>query len=124
MPIHLDFSHHNRIVVAVIRGRVSQEDIADAVKQFMATGAWHYRKIIDVTSGNSPVDEKGLEMLAALARNNAQDRTRGPLAFVIDPERGEIVEKFINLTAGERPVRMFRSLHDARRWLDENTPRP
>jgi hypothetical protein len=63
-------------------------------------------------------------MLAALARNNAADRTRGPLAFVIDPARGEIVERFVDLTKGERPVRMFRSIHDARRWLDENTPRP
>ena len=124
MPIHLDFSHPNRIVVAVVRGRVTPEDIADAVKQFMATGAWHYRKIIDVTSGNSPIDEKGLEMVAALARSNAQDRTRGPLAFVIDPARGDIVEKFASLTGGERPVGVFRSIHDARRWLDENTPRP
>src|SRR5262245_6406961 len=101
MPIHLDFSHPNRIVVAVVRGRVTPEDIADAVKQFMATGAWHYRKIIDVTSGNSPVDDKGLEMLATLARSGAGDRTRGPLAFVIDAARGDVVEKFASLTGGE-----------------------
>ena len=121
MPIHLDFFHPNRIVVAVIRGTVTAEDITGVVQQFLETGALHYRKIIDVSSGNSPIDEKGLETLAALARANPHAGSRGPLAFVVDPARGEVVEKFVKLTEGERPVKIFRSIHDARKWLDENS---
>jgi hypothetical protein len=121
MPIHLDFSHPNRMVAAVVRGPVTVEDMAEAARQFAASGAWHYRKIIDVSSGHSEIDDKGLEMLAAFARANSQDRSRGPLAFVIDPTRPEEVEKYVELTKGERPAKAFRSLHDARRWLDENT---
>jgi hypothetical protein len=123
MPIHVDLSHHNRIVVAVIRGPVTAQDITDAVKQFVATGAWHYRKMIDVSSGDAALDEPALEMLATMARTNAGDSTRGPLAFVIDPARGDRVARFVDITAGERPVKMFRSIHEARRWLDENTER-
>jgi hypothetical protein len=123
MPIHLDFSHPNRMVVAIVRGHVTVEDMAEAARQFAASGAWHYRKIIDVSSGDSPIDEKGLEMLAAFARTNAQDKTRGPLAFVIDPARAEVAERYVEITRGERPVKAFRSIHDARRWLDENTSR-
>lgn len=121
MPIHIDFSHPNRIVVAVVRGRVTVEDIAQAARQFAETGAWHYRKIIDVSSGSSPVEDKDLEMLASMAQAGAKDKSRGPLAFVIDPARHETVERFVKMTEGVRPVKMFRSIHDARRWLDENT---
>ena len=121
MPIYLDISHPDRLVVAVVHGTVTGEDIVGVVKQFAETGAWQYRKIIDVSIGKALIDEKGLEMLGALARNNAGDTTRGPTAFVIDPARGEAVEQFIKMTEAERPVKTFHSIHDARKWLNENT---
>ena len=121
MPIYLDISHPDRLVVAVVHGTVSGEDIVGVIQQFAETGAWQYRKIIDVSIGKALIDEKGLEMLGALARNKAGDTTRGPTAFVIDPTRGEVVEQFIKMTEGERPVKTFHSIHDARKWLNENT---
>ena len=121
MPIYLDISHADRMVVVVIHGTATDEDIIGAAQQFVATGAWKYRKIIDVSIGDSTIDEKGLEALAALMRTNPKDTTRGPTAFVVDPARGEVVEQFIKMTEGERPVETFRSIHDARKWLDENT---
>lgn len=121
MPIFLDISHPHRMVVAVAHGAITGEDVAGAVRQFSETDAWHYRKIIDVSIGKLTIDAKGLEALAALARNNSNGAMRGPTAFVIDPARGEIVEQFIKMTEGERPAKAFRSIHDARKWLDENT---
>lgn len=121
MPIYLDISDRDRMVVAVVHGTVTDEDILGAAQKFVATGAWQYRKIIDVSIGTSAIDEKGLAALAALLRTNATDTTRGPTAFVVDPARGEVVEQFIKLTEGDRPAKTFRSIHDARKWLDENT---
>jgi len=121
VPIYLDISHPDRLVVAVVHGAVTGEDIVGVVKQFAETGVWQYRKIIDVSIGKAIIDEKGLEMLGALARSRAGDTTRGPTAFVIDPARGEVVEQFIKMTEGERPVKTFHSIHDARKWLNENT---
>lgn len=121
VPIYLDISHPDRLVVAVIHGTVTGEDILGVIQQFAATGAWQYRKIIDVSIGTAILDEKGLDMLASLARTKAGDTTRGPTAFVVDPARGEVVEQFIKMTDGERPVKTFHSIHDARKWLNENT---
>ena len=109
------------MVVAVAHGVITGEDVAGAVRQFSETEAWHYRKIIDVSIGKLTIDAEGLEALAGLARNNSNGAMRGPTAFVIDPARGEIVEQFIKMTEGERPAKAFRSIHDARKWLDENT---
>jgi len=121
VPIYLDISHPDRLVVAVIHGTVTGEDILGVVKQFAATGAWQYRKIIDVSIGTAIIDEKGLESLGAIARANAGNTTRGPTAFVVDPARGKVVEQFIKMTDGDRPVKTFHSIHDARKWLNENT---
>jgi hypothetical protein len=121
VPIYLDISHPDRLVVAVVHGTVSGEDIVGVIQQFATTGAWPYRKIINVSIGKALIDEKGLEMLGALVRNKAGDTTRGSTAFVIDPTRGEVIEQFIKMTEGERPVKTFHSIHDARKWLNENT---
>ncbi len=121
MPIYLDISHPDRMVVASVQGKVTAADIVAVAQQFATTGAWTYRKIIDVSIGEPTMEEKDLEMLAAQARNNSKDTTRGPTAFVVDPARGEFVKMFIKMTEGERPVQMFRSIHDARKWLNENT---
>ena len=44
---------------------------------------------------------------------------RGALAFVVDERRGEKVRELATMTeTGERPVAVFTSLHEARRWLD------
>lgn len=121
MPIYLDISHPDRLVVAVVHGTVTGEDIVGVIQKFAETGAWQYRKIIDVSIGTAILDEKSLEMMGAMARTKAGDTTRGPTAFVIDPARGEVIQQFVKMTEGERPVKAFHSLHAARKWLDENT---
>jgi hypothetical protein len=119
MPIHLDISHIDRLVVAVVIGEVTPDDILAVVREFTETGAQHYRKIIDTTAGSAPVNEERLAAFAAFARSDSRAAFRGPLAFVVDPARGEHAEKFAELTAEERPVKVFHSLHQARKWLNE-----
>ena len=42
------------------------------------------------------------------------------MAFVVDPKRGDQAQKFADLTADERPVKVFTSLREARKWVREN----
>ncbi len=119
MPIHLDISHIDRLVVAVVIGEVTPEDILGVAREFMETGAQHYRKIIDTTAGSAPVDDSRLETFAAFARSDSRAAFHGPLAFIVDPNRGEHAERFAQLTADERPIRVFHSLHQARKWLND-----
>ena len=120
MPIHIRVSHHDRLLVAVAHGTVTADDIQDAVRQHWETGAVHYRKLVDVAAANSDVDMdrvKAILMFARAAPNAAQ---RGPVAFVVDGKRGELVRELATLTEdGERQLRVFTSLREARAWLDE-----
>lgn len=121
MPIHVDISDLDRLVIAVVLGEVTGDDIADVAREFLKTGRQHYGKIIDTTAGSSPVDENRLSAIAAFMRADPKAGSRGPLAFVVDPKRGERVMKFAEMTADERPVKVFNNLRAARAWVRENT---
>jgi hypothetical protein len=120
MPIHVRISHHDRLVVAVAHGTISAEELLNAVRESVEQGALHYRKIIDVAAANSDADMERLKQLLTFVRTSPQAAQRGPLAFVVDDKRGDTVRELASFTEeGERPVRVFTSLHEARRWLDE-----
>jgi hypothetical protein len=120
MPVHIDFFHPNRLAIVVARGEVTPADVAEAVRQLLESGALHYRKILDISSPSRPLTTEGIEKIAALLRTAPNAETRGPLAIVINRgDQAERAELFAKMTAGERPVRVFHSLHEARRWLEQ-----
>ncbi len=121
MPIHLDISDLDRLVIAVVLGEVTPDDIAEVAREFLTTGRQHYGKIIDTTAGSSPIDENRMTAIAAFMRADPRAGARGPLAFVVDSKRGEQAQKFAELTADERPVKVFNNLRAARAWVRENT---
>jgi len=119
MPIHFDVFHPNRIVVIVARGVITSDEVARAVREFIETGAVQYRKIVDISGVTTDLTQERLDAIVAFMRNDPRAATRGPLVFVIDPARNHWVHVFAEMTADERPVKVFHSIHQARRWLDE-----
>lgn len=119
MPIHVRISHHDRLVIAVGHGTITAEELQNAVREFLDQGALHYRKLIDVAAANSDADMTRLKALFALMRSLPNSAQRGPLAFVVDSKRGDTVRELATTAEeGERPIRVFTSLHEARKWLD------
>ncbi len=124
MPIHIDFFHPSRLVIAVVRGAITADDVREAVEQFLAGDVLHYRKIIDIASPTAPIDAAGVQFLANLVLSQRVTRPRGALAFVVNPgQAADNAEAFARLTSDERPVKVFHSLHAARKWLEEQ-PQP
>lgn len=120
MPIHIDFFHPGRLAVIVARGTITGEDITEAIRQMLASGAMHYRKLIDVSSTSSPMSAEDVEKTAIMLRSQPNAASRGPVAFVFNPGRVAInAQRFTQLTEGERPIKVFYSLHEARKWLEE-----
>jgi hypothetical protein len=121
MPIHVRISHHDRLAVCVAHGTISTEDIQNAVKEFVGSAAVHYRKLVDVAAARpSDTDLERIKAILNFIRATPTAAERGPVAFVVDANRGELVRELAGLTEeGERPLRVFTKLHEARRWLDE-----
>ena len=120
MPIHMDISPIHRLVIIVARGQVTPDEINRAVQELVEAGVPHFGKIIDVSVATSDLTKEQVERMAALLRGRPDEASRGPVAFVINPNRVGFANAFADVTKGDRPVRLFRSLHDARRWLDQN----
>ena len=119
MPIHVRVSHPDRLVVAVAHGTIAAGEFQDAVRAFLLQDAMHYRKLIDVAAANTTAGLENLKALLELVRSAPRADERGALAFVVDGKRGDLVRELATLGhEGERPVRVFTSLHEARRWLD------
>lgn len=120
MPIHIRISHADRLAVCVGHGTITSDDIQTALREFWGMNAMHYRKIVDVASANSDADLERLKDILVLARSVPNAAERGPVAFVVDAGRGDLVRGLATLNEeGERPMGVFTSLHAARRWLDE-----
>lgn len=122
MPIHIDFFHPARQAIVAVRGPITAEEVQEAIKQFLASGALHYSKIIDISATTAPLDSAAVEAIAARLRAQPPPGKIGPLAFLVRPgtKAAENAELFARLTEGERPVKVFQSLHAARKWLEEN----
>ena len=122
MPIHVDVYHPGRLIIAVVRGAFTADDVRDAVQQGLASNVLHYGKIIDISSPTSPLDKAGVEAMANLVLSRTGDKTLGPVAFVVSPgQAADNAGTFARLTGGLRPVKVFQSLHEARKWLGENS---
>ncbi|HEY2873477.1 MAG TPA: hypothetical protein VGJ56_16255 [Reyranella sp.] len=120
MPIQLEIFHPDRILVGIGRGHVTLQEYGEFVAEVVKANLMHYRKIIDATGAESAVIDK--DVLLAFdeqLRGFSKGRKRGPLALVVDRKRGDLARTFKALASPDRPVEVFGSIHDARKWLRE-----
>ena len=117
VPIQVDVFHFDRLVVAIGSGDVTLPEYGKFIGDLIQQGLIHYRKIIDVTRTDSTAINPQV-LLAFDARLREYNKTRrGPLAIVGKRDGGEGAHEFKVLTSAERPVEVFRSIHDARAWV-------
>lgn len=118
MPLHVDISPLHRLVIIVARGHITAEEIAAVKQQIIDANARTYGKIIDVSQGRSELTREQVQKVADLLRGAPDEASRGPVAFVVDPGRIDFPHMFADVTQEERPIQLFRSLHEARAWLE------
>ena len=118
MPIQLEIFHPDRIAVGVARGEITLQEFVDFATAMVKADVVHYRKIFEVTAATSmAVGKDELLAMDERLRQVTQKGPRGPLAIVADGNRGELAQTFKALSSSDRPVEVFRSIHEARKWL-------
>jgi hypothetical protein len=117
MPIRVTIDPFNRIVIGVGDGVLTISDLVSYGLEVLQAKVIHYGKIIDLAGSEPAFTRAELSAFAQVVRETRTDAPRGPLALVIDPKRGELAKIFIGFEMGGRRAEVFRSIHDARRWL-------
>jgi len=120
MPVQWTISHSSRLVIAVARDDVTVADIEQYFVGVTAEGGMSYRKIFEITHTPAALSEENLQALGARVMYYAQHGQIGPLAIVAATDESYAQATiFAEAAKVSRPLAIFREIHEARRWLDE-----
>jgi hypothetical protein len=117
MPIFLQLSRIDRLAVLVAQGAVTDDDVARVVDELIAARVHSFAKIVDTAASTSQLTREQIDVLVHRLRDDASGEVRGPVAFVIDAERVGFAQAFAELSRGDRPIKLFTSLREARQWV-------
>ena len=120
MPLRWKIDHGARLIAATASGPIARQEFDDYMAAVAAEGAVGYRVIFDARAASLALRPSDLAALSQLVKDRKRDDVSdGRIALVVgsDAER-EMGAYFVDQTDGQRPCRLFRSLEDARVWLD------
>jgi hypothetical protein len=122
MPVHWTISHPTRLVIAVAKDEVTVGDIERYFAGVTDEGAMAYRKIFEIGAAPMVVSDEELKRLGQRVMLYAQHGQVGPVALVAGSDESHAqAQVFAAAATAGRPLQIFREIHAARRWLDEQS---
>jgi hypothetical protein len=119
MPLRWEISYADKLVVVIGTGEVGLKDVEIYLDDIVTAGAMPYAKIFDATDLIPKHDDHDIMMLGARISAYSGTLKRGPLAFVsTNPATRETIERYLNLSKADRPVAIFKTIAEARAWID------
>jgi len=119
MPLHWTVSHPQRLVIAIAKGDVQAQEVENYLADIFAQGGAPYRKMFDVSQTETAFDESVLKGFAETVRRRAAIEPIGPVAIVAaSDESFRQAGVFAEAATVDRPIKIFREQHEARRWLN------
>jgi len=119
MPIRFTIDHAKRHVEARAEGETGLADFEDFLDAIVVQGALPYRKLFDSRHAVGRLSDDDVMMLGA--RMSAYTKGLGPLgaiAFVVaGAAPSSFASRVVNLSAADRPAKVFQSEDEARKWL-------
>jgi hypothetical protein len=127
VALHWFIDSRKRLIVVTAEGPVSRADIDALLDAVTGAKAVPYRKLVDATAGRFAMGAVDLLAIGARVRS-LHVGSVGAVALVLpgrpphddEPEDAPtLVARLIGIVASaKRPLRMFKSVTAARRWLD------
>lgn len=118
MSLNWTINSETRLITVVADGDVSRHDVETLLDEMASSGAMTYRKLFDGSLGDTKMGPEDLLLLGVRFRAFHAEGPMGPLAVVVPDEKFELVARVLGmLAAADRPMRVFRTLGPARRWL-------
>jgi hypothetical protein len=119
MPLRWEILHPEKLVLITGDGVVTLKDVEVYLDDIVTAGAMPYGKLFDATTVVPDHDDHDIMMLGARMSAYSSTLVGGPLAFVtVDTPTTAVIERYINLSPAKRPVGVFKTVKEARAWLD------
>ena len=122
MPIHYERDDLRRRIIIMTTGRVTPEEVRNALDRQANEGTWSYAVLYDARAGtNVPTKADLHRVVMHIGALTAKHGPRGPVAFVSGNDRlsqaGRVYSSLGELTALH--VQVFTDVDAAERWLEE-----
>ena len=122
MPLHWTVSHAQRLVIAIAKGDVPPREVEKYLADVFKQGGGPYRKMFDISQTETAFDESMLRSFAATVHTYAAHGPIGPIAIVATGDESfRQAQFFAEAATVDRPIKIFREQHEARRWLNAFT---
>jgi hypothetical protein len=123
MPVQWTISHSKRLVLAVARSPAGAHDIESYLHSVALAGGMPYAKIFCIADVDGALSSENIAALGDIVRHYALYGRIGPIAIVAPFDRGyRQARLFADAAKADRPLAIFRELHEARRWIDSLSP--
>jgi hypothetical protein len=119
MPIRWEILQPEKLLLVTGEGTVTLKDVEVYLDEIVTAGAMPYAKLFDATRIDPKYDDHDVMMLGARMSAYRATLKGGPLAFVVTGgPTYEAIQRYINLAPAERAVAVFKTVPEARAWLD------
>jgi hypothetical protein len=119
VSLHWKIESKTRRVTITADGDFTRADMESYLKAADAGGAVTWSKLFDGRSGRPAMSREDMLALGVLFRGYHLRGPVGALAVVVPENQAERVDRLLGiLAAADRPMRVFRELEPARRWLE------
>jgi hypothetical protein len=119
VPVQWSISHPKRLVIAVAKGKVTPEEIAEYFDGVTKEGGMPYGKLFEIADLENTLTPENMTALGDIVRHHSTTGTVGPVAIVAELDRGyQQARLFADVAKAKRPLAIFREWHEGRRWLD------
>jgi len=119
MPIHLDIDHTRAFVHVEAEGDIVLQEVLDYYNALVVQNAMPYPKLFDASKARLSFSDDDFMTLGAWVSAYAAHDPRGPIAIVArTDETRDMMRRYMNLGGAKRPVRLFTTVAEGRKWLD------
>jgi hypothetical protein len=119
VPVQWSISHPKRLVIAVAKGKITPEEIAEYFDGVTKSGGMAYGKVFEIADIESTLTAENMSAFGDIVRHHRANGKAGPVAIVAEFDRGyQQARLFASAAKAERPLAIFREWHEGRRWLD------
>jgi hypothetical protein len=120
LAVEYRIDHGKGFVTVRAHGPVVLQEVLDYFDALAVQNAMGYPKLFDAREAEPCLSDDDVMVLGARVSAYAVYEPRGPIAAVtMGKEASAILQRFMNLGGAERPMRLFGTIEEARRWLGQ-----
>lgn len=119
MALHWIFDSQRLLVTHTAEGDLTLADLMAYIDAVEGAKVLSWRKLFDASTARIAMTEAELMAVGARIRGTHSSAPSGPMAVILPRDDAGPFMRFLGfLSAAERPMRLFRDLEPARRWVE------